>query len=134
MGRKRKERIDTDQFGAALHEILKEYSEDTFADIKELVTKFSKAGIKELKAVSREKGWGDHTGYDKGWTTRYEEGRYSKQGFIFNKIAGLPHLLEHSHALRNGGRSKEFVHIAPVEEKITDEFLKAVKNDIQRGV
>ena len=126
-----------DKFSVAIDKILKEYADDTQKDVSALTKKFAQKGATAIKDESNAKGWGEHTHYAEGWTSRFETGRLSAQGTIYNsKVPGLPHLLEHGHALRGGGRSHTEArpHIKPVEDKITDEFEKAVKNDIQRGL
>lgn len=132
-GRKAKAKTPIDKLEITLHNILQEYSGDVLDDIGELAKEFAKKGAQAVRQYARLEGWGENTGYDTGWTTRYEEGRYSKQGIVFNKdVPGLPHLLEHGHALRGGGRSHTdaIPHIAPVEEKISEEFYKAVKESL----
>ena len=120
-----------DKLAEAVDKILTEYQEDLVKDTGNLVKQFAKKGAKTVSQNARSQGWGKSTGYDKGWTSQFEEGRLSAQGIIYNKKApGLPHLLENGHALRNGGRSKSFPHIAPVEEKLADEFYKAVVKSV----
>lgn len=108
--------------------ILNDYAEGTNADLADLAKKFAKQGAKSLREASSEYGWGS---YSAGWTTWYEEKRYSEQGIIYNeKLPGLPHLLEHGHAKRNGGRTRAFTHIAPVEKEIVEGFTKAVERKL----
>lgn len=116
-----------DKLSEAVDKLLTEYQEDVVKDTNELVKQFAKKGAKAVSQNARSQGWGKSTGYDKGWTSQYEEGRFSSQGIIYNKKApGLPHLLENGHALRGGGRTRSFSHIAPVEEKLSEELYKAV--------
>lgn len=120
-----------DKLAASISKVLQEYEDDVVKDVGFLAKKFAQKGAQAVKGNARGHGWGEHTGYADGWTTRYETGRYSQQGIIYNaKAPGLAHLLENGHALRNGGRSRAIPHIAPVEEKISEEFYKAVKNDL----
>lgn len=114
-----------------INKILKEYEDDVVKDTGQLAKEFAKKGAQAIKQDAKAKGWGEHTGYDKGWTSRYETGRLSAQGIIYNKdVPGLPHLLEHGHAKRGGGRTNAFPHIAPVEETLSEEFFKAVRDSI----
>lgn len=115
-----------DKLAEAVEKILTEYQDDIVKDTGNLAKQFAKKGAKTVAQNARAQGWGKHTKYDKGWTSQFEEGRLSSQGIIYNKKPGLPHLLEHGHALRGGGRSSAFPHIAPVEEKLSEEFYKAV--------
>lgn len=120
-----------DKLTENIRKVLNEYEDAVVKDVGQLAKDFAKKGAQAIRNEARSHGWGENTDYDKGWTTRFESGRLSSQGIIYNsKVPGLPHLLEHGHALRNGGRSKGVAHIAPVEDKISEEFYKAVKNSL----
>lgn len=120
-----------DKLSANINKILQEYEDSVVKDTGKLAKDFAKKGATAVRQEAKAQGWGENTGYDKGWTSKFEEGRLSSTGIIYNKdIPGLAHLLENGHALRNGGRSKAYPHIAPVEEKICEEFYKAVKNSL----
>lgn len=120
--------VSPDRFAETLSKLLKEYQEDTTKDINQLAKKFAQKGAKEVKSASGV--FGGSGRYASGWTSKYEEGRLSAQGIIYNKVAGLPHLLENGHAKRGGGRVAGRTHIAPVEEKLIEEFTKAVEGAI----
>ena len=118
-----------DNFAAAIQKILKEYQEDTTKNVKQLAKKFAQKGAKEVKAASGQ--FGGSGRYASGWTSKFEENRLSAQGIIYNQnVPGLPHLLENGHALRGGGRAPGRTHIAPVEEKLIEEFQRAVEGEI----
>lgn len=124
-------RIPAEKFQNELDKILYDYGMSVDKDLRELAKKFSQKGAKEVKAASKRtfNGTGE---YASGWKSQLTEPvRYSVQGIIYNAwTPGLPHLLEHGHAKRNGGRVPGRAHIAPVEEKLVKEFEKAVKNDL----
>lgn len=134
MGRPRKIRVPNDQFGQEVHAALYDYAKDSLDVVRELSRKYAKEGANAVKSAAESTF--DGTGYASGWTSRYEAGRYSAQGIIFNsKEPGLPHLLEHGHVTRNGtGRTFEPTpgrkHIEPVEKEITEKFEKAVKAEL----
>lgn len=122
-----------DKLSANINKILQEYEDSVVKDTGKLAKDFARKGAAAVAQEARGKGWGESTGYDKGWTSKYEENRLEMKGIIYNKdIPGLAHLLEKGHALRGGGRShtEAFPHITPVEDKITEEFYKAVKNSL----
>ena len=118
-----------DGFAAALQKILKEYQEDVSKNVNDLAKKFTQKGVKEVKSASGQ--FGGTGKYASGWTSKFETGRLSSQGIIYNgKVPGLPHLLEKGHAKRGGGRVAGREHIAPVEQTLIEEFQKAVEQGV----
>jgi len=119
-----------DKLAESIEKILQEYQDDVIKDTRKLAKDFAKKGAKAVKDSARST-FGGTGKYANGWTSTYESGRVSSQGIIYNKdVPGLPHLLENGHAKRGGGRVHGKAHIAPVEEKISEEFYKAVKEAI----
>jgi len=118
-------------FEKACKKILDEYKEDVNKDMQEAVKKVTKAGAKQVKANAQGAVGGKK--YAKGWTSRFETGRLSAQGTIYNSSQpGLPHLLEYGHVTRNGtGRTfrptPAHEHIAAVEDEIEQNIMKELK-------
>lgn len=125
-------KIPVDRLAAEIEKILTEYGEEVQENVDEATQRVAKAGAKAVRANANSTF--DGTGkYAKGWKSKFETGRLSSQGIIYNgDLPGLPHLLEHGHANRNGGRTPTpgRVHIEPVEQKIIEDFEKAVKKAI----
>lgn len=115
-----------DKLAADVEKILEDYAKDTNKDMTKLVKEFGKKGAKAVKGASS--GIGGK--YASGWTSDVEVSRLGAVATIYNKRPGLPHLLENGHATRNGGRTAGRPHIAPVEQKLVEEFTKAVQNDL----
>lgn len=114
-----------------LKKVLSKYADDVQNNLENLSKEFAMKGAAELRKTSKQFHHKGTTGYASGWTSTFETGRLSAQGIIYNKkVPGLPHLLENGHALRQGGRSPGRAHIAPVEEKIVEEFERACANDL----
>ena len=70
--------------------------------------------------------------YAKSWRTKVtEESSNSLTITVYSSVPGLPHLLEHGHAKRGGGRVAGRTHIAPAEEAagelLEDEIKKALE-------
>ena len=126
MGRK----VPVDRLTAEVEKILTEYGENVQQNLDEIVKQMSKKGAQTLRSQS--KGTFNGTGaYAKGWTSKAETGRLSAQGTIYNKdLPGLPHLLEHGHANRGGGRTPGRVHIKTVEDALVKEFEQKVKSKL----
>lgn len=120
--------VPIDRLTAEIEKILEDYGENVQQNINEVVGEITKKGA---KALNRQSGQTfDGKKYRKSWTTQVETGRTSAQGTIYSKIPGLPHLLEHGHALRGGGRTTGRAHIAPVEEALVREYEQKVKSKL----
>lgn len=120
------QRVAVDQLSAAVDKVLEKYGEDVQQNLNEITKEITKKGAQTLKKQSNFGGSGR---YASGWTSQTETGRVSAQGTIYNgTVPGLPHLLEHGHANRGGGRTPGRVHIAPVAEKLEKEFEEKVKS------
>lgn len=123
-------KIPIDRLSAEINKILTEYGEDVQRNVDEAAAKVTKAEVKAVRG-NASSTFGGSGKYASGWTSKFEKGRLSSQGIIYNAtVPGLPHLLEHGHANRNGGRTPGRPHIAPVEQKIIKDFEEAVKNSI----
>lgn len=126
-------KIPIDRLSAEINKILTEYGNEVQENVDDAARRVTKAGAKAVRgnAQSTFRVGNGEKNYAKGWTSKFETGRLSAQGIIYNKdLPGLPHLLEHGHANRNGGRTPGRSHIAPVEQKIIEDFEKAVKKAI----
>lgn len=102
-------------------------------EVVEKVDKSSaKVGKRALKAL-RERAPKKSGNYAKAWrmTTEIEFGQPNKRIlYVKAPYSRLTHLLEHGHALRNGGRVKAFPHIRITEEEVIEEFIREVKEAI----
>lgn len=123
-------RIPIDQLTVEVDKILQKYGDDVKDNLNDIVRDISKKGAKTLKSESSGT-FGGSGKYASGWTSQAETGRTSAQGTIYNqRLPGLPHLLEHGHANRGGGRTPGRVHIAKVEEALIKEFESKVKSKL----
>lgn len=123
-------KVSADRFADEIIKICRKYSENVKESVGDVVKDMSKKGAKEVKARAKST-FGGSGKYADGWTSRFETGRVSAQGVIYNaKVPGLPHLLEHGHAKRGGGRVPGRAHIAPVEEEIVKQFENEVKSKL----
>ncbi|MBZ9536283.1 HK97 gp10 family phage protein [Cytobacillus oceanisediminis] len=100
------------------------YTNEVQSKVKLTQEELGKEAVQKLKKDSPKL-----TGsYRKGWRLKKE-----KDKVIIHNATDyqLTHLLEKGHANRNGGRTPAQVHIAPVEEKVVDEYIKRVERDIE---
>lgn len=123
-------KVTIDNLDREIKKIFDEYSGSVMSNLDQITRQTTKKGVQALKSESkstfgtvkkREKK------YASTWTSKFETGRLSRQGIIYNTQAGLPHLLEHGHAKVNGGRVKGRAHIQPVEKKLVTEYEREVK-------
>lgn len=132
MASRRKVTLDT--FSTELKKILDEYADEVTENVQEVTKKVARKGAQAVKNESLNTFKDVHLKkgrYGSGWTTTVETGRFSAQGIIYNKkYPGLPHLLEHGHAMRGGGRVLGKAHIAPVEKKIVEMYEKEIIHDL----
>lgn len=118
-----------DTLSADIQKILDDYEDDVKENIAEITQKVGKKAVQALKANPG--GFGGTGKYSKGWTMKMEENRLGVVAVVYNgKLPGLAHLLEHGHALRNGGRVSGTAHIKPVEEEAIEAFEKALEQKL----
>lgn len=126
MGKK----VTVDNLASEVQKILDEYGEEVAQNLDEITRRVGQKGAQALRNDSKAafpKGTGK---YAKGWTYQVEKSRLKTSVIIYNRTPGLPHLLEHGHAVVAGGRvagrydGKK--HIEPVEQKLILEYEKEV--------
>lgn len=120
--------VPADKLDEALKKVLQDYAQDVSMTVNDLAKAFAKKGAQAVKQASAGAYGGGR--YSRGWTSTLEETRVGATAIIYNKTPGLPHLLEKGHAKRGGGRVAGRVHIAPAEEKLVEEFRKAVEKAV----
>ena len=109
-------------FAADVKKILEQYSSDAAEVMNETIEQVAKDSSKRLKQTSPKR-----TGkYAKGWTQTVEKGRMTVSAIIHGKSGTyqLAHLLEKGHLTRKGTRTKEIVHIAPVDKWVVEEAVR----------
>ena len=81
--------------------------------------------------------YGSWDAYNKGWTVRkkVKKRHVGILSVIWNQDHyRLTHLLEKGHAKVNGGRTRAFPHIAPVEERADKELIANIRKWISMKV
>lgn len=104
---------------------LKQYSSEVERKLQSSKKEVGQKAVKDLRNSGK---FNDRTGsYRKGWKLKKEGNNY----IVWNETDyQLTHLLEFGHALRNGGRSKAFTHIKPVEQMVINEFEAVVRKEL----
>ena len=126
-------RTNAVNLGAAVDKILAEYVDGVQGDLVEVTNKVAREGVKALRAASRST-FGGSGKYASGWAVEKAKGgrQIVADATIYNKLPGLPHLLENGHAKRGGGRVAGKTHIAPIEEQLIEDYVRAVEEAAQR--
>lgn len=120
-------KVGIDGLSSAINKILRDYADGVDVDVTKVVQRTGQKAAKALREESRAKFKTQHDyAYAKGWTAKMQKGRYDSVSIVHNKTPGLPHLLEHGHALRGGGRVPGRAHIAPVEAAVIEQFESEV--------
>lgn len=114
-------------------DLLNEYSLDIQEGIDKEAQEIAKQAANELK--NHRGTYKIRTGkYNKGWRVNTKKGRGTINCTVHNGTDWqLTHLLENGHTTRNGGRTKAFVHIRPVEEKYVNQYQQDVEKLIKNG-
>lgn len=126
-----RKKIPIEKLAETVNEIFEEYGTTIKQDLDVIGQKMGQAGAEALRKESRAKFHSKKYKYAKGWKTQSEKHNIYTKTTIYNKHPGFPHLLEHSHVVRNGtrrvvGKYSGRPHIAPIAEKLTDAYEKEV--------
>lgn len=116
-----------------INKILQEYALDIQEGITNSAYDIATKGMNDLK--NEKSTYQVRTGkYNKGWKVKKEKGNNYVKAKIHNATDyQLTHLLENGHKTRNGGTTRAFKHIKPVEEYCVKEFSKEVEEIIKKG-
>ena len=125
------DRISVDRLAEAVNARLTEYRELSTDAMKKAVKAAGNTVRSEIRKTAPVK-----TGrYAKSWVYRTTaENSTGIQVTVYspNRYM-LAHLLEHGHALRNGGRTRAFPHIAPAEEKGEEQLMTDIEHALKGG-
>lgn len=118
-------RVTLESLPDAIAEVLEQYNEDTIRATHEAVKKVAVNGAKAINSSASGAVGGSK--YKRSWTSKSENSRVGASAVIYSKIPGLPHLLEHGHANRDGSRTPGRVHIAPVVDTINESLINEIE-------
>lgn len=128
-------KVSLDSLDEEIKKALEDYNVEVVRVTNESIKETAKEAAKMLKNGGPYK---NRTGaYAKDWTAGQREKTKSViqvQGYtVYNKKhSQLTHLLEHGHQSRNGGRVKEFAHIAPVNDQMGEMVANKIESKLRR--
>ena len=122
-------KVSVDEMDQAISEQLQKYAGSITEDMKDSLRDSAKEIRKDISSNAPVR-----TGrYKKSWTVKkIAENSTSLELVVHSKNRyQLTHLLEHGHALRNGGRVEGKPHIKPAEENGKKKLVESLKEKIQ---
>lgn len=123
-------RTSVGNLAAEVMKQLNDYAELTTEGMKKAVNDAGKTVRKEIQAGAPVKSGR----YKKSWTVKKTDESSNKlEVTVHSSKPGLPHLLEHGHAKRNGGRTRAIPHIAPAEELGIEQLERDIERCIKDG-
>lgn len=122
--------IQPAELASSISSILEDYKGDVDKIVGEAITDVAKATVKTMKTAGTFGGTGK---FKKSWSVRIEKKRLYTDATVYNKKPGLTHLLEFGHAKQNGGRTKAFDFIAPVNDKVQTDVIERIEEKLNDG-
>lgn len=127
-------KVSLDSLDEEIKKALEDYNVEVVRVTNESIKETAKEAAKMLKNGGPYKN--RTRAYAKDWTAGQREKTKSViqvQGYtVYNKNHfQLTHLLEHGHQSRNGGRVKEFVHIAPVNDQMGEMVANKIESKLR---
>lgn len=121
-------KIDSSELQATIKDILAEYGDAAKVAVEDSCKEVAKAVVKDLRKAG---DFNNGQDFRKGWTSKTEQTRLGASTVVYNKTKpGLAHLLEFGHAKMNGGRTKAFNFIAPINDTVNQKFTEAFEKQM----
>ena len=121
-------KVGLDDFGDELSKLISEYGKSVRINLDEAIKDTAKESAKELKKAGTFEG----KEYRRSWTSKKQPSKRLHVDYVvYNKEHyQLTHLLEFGHVKQNGGRTRAFPHIAPVNDKVADRVISFLKRKV----
>ena len=116
-------------FAEVVKKYLLTYNQECVEAMTSAITQTARETAKMLRETSPVDPKGKKSGaYAKGWTYQLDKGRLTQGAVVYGKAPTyrLAHLLEHGHALRQGGRANPHEHIKQANQYAQDRAVDLV--------
>jgi len=118
-------RVTPNSFSSVIQQYLDEYGDEVIEANETAVRKVAKDVTKELKKAGDFGGSGK---YRKSLTFEVNKSNLSVEARVgAGRNAGLTHLLEYGHAKQNGGRTRAFNFVAPINDTVEQKYMKEME-------
>lgn len=126
-------KVNPENLGDAINEILTDYAETVVTDMKGAVEATGKMAAETAQAYASRIGRGKYAKSIKAKTT--ENGRVSTTVTVYSDQYRIAHLLEHGHALKVHGKivgvTRAFPHFAPAEAMAESTLVKKIEQAVK---
>ena len=113
--------VEPADFAAAVNDILKEYGDHAREALNEAIPEVAERANQDLHTAGTFEG----RKYRGSWSTKVEMTRLGVDAVVYNRRHyRLTSLLEFGHAKQNGGRTRAFPHIAPINDRVESEVME----------
>lgn len=117
--------INANDFADTIAEYLDEYGKEAVEANETAIRKVAKEVTRDLKKAGSFGGTGK---YRKSITSEIQKTRIGISATVgAGKNAGLTHLLEFGHAKQNGGRTRAFNFVGPINDTVEDRYMKEME-------
>jgi hypothetical protein len=122
--------VKADKLEISVLTVLEEFQQDAYKAVAVAIKETGDEVVRMLKSAGDFKG----KKYRNSWTNTFEQRRLSATSIVHNKKHyRLTHLLEFGHAKQNGGRTRAFPHIEPINE-MTGRLFEQKLKDLIGGI
>lgn len=132
--------IKPEQLASTIKQILDEFGDEAIAGVQRAGQKTTRETAKAVNASASSMIHGRRGTYEGSWTSKVTTSRFGVEGVVYSKQPGLPHLLEHGHAItylggnksKGPGHARAITHIQPVDDRVPDVFEENIRREIEK--
>lgn len=132
--------IKADQLASTIDKYMTEFGDKATLGMQIAGQKTTKETAKMVNSSAASMIHGRRGTYEKSWKSKTALSRLSFEGVVYSSQPGLPHLLEHGHAItylggnkgKGPGSARAIPHIAIVDAQVPDIFENNIRKEIEK--